>query len=93
MEPIGLIVITAFWIIMAAIIGGVVLLRPMSKQLGNFMQEWIAIRRLEVEGRGPEMQMLAHRLEALEDGQTRLLENLAFHEELADESKPVAPPD
>ena len=79
-----LIVITAFWIVMAAIVGGVILLRPMSKQLGNFMEEWIAIRRIEVEGRGPEMQMLAARMEAIEDGQTRLLENLTFHEELAD---------
>jgi hypothetical protein len=77
-----LIITTLFWLLLASIIGGVILLRPISKKLGNFLEEWIAIRRMEVEGRGPETQMLAARMEALEEGQTRLLENLTFHEEL-----------
>ena len=37
-----LIVTVVFWIIIASIIGGVVLLRPVSKRLGNFLDEWIA---------------------------------------------------
>jgi hypothetical protein len=72
-----------FWIIIASIIGGVILLRPVSKKLGTFLEEWTAIRRLEVENRGPEIQMLAARLEALEYEQVRLLESVAFHEKLA----------
>ncbi len=73
-----------FWIIIASIIGGVILLRPVSKKLGTFLEEWTAIRRLEAENRGPEIQMLAARLEALESEQVRLLEGVAFHEELAE---------
>jgi hypothetical protein len=73
-----------FWIIIASIIGGVILLRPVSKKLGTFLEEWTAIRRMEVENRGPEIQMLAARLEALEYEQVRLLESVAFHEKLAE---------
>jgi hypothetical protein len=73
-----------FWIIIASIIGGVILLRPVSKKLGTFREEWTAIRRMEVENRGPEIQMLAARLEALEYEQVRLLESVAFHEKLAE---------
>ena len=73
-----------FWIIIASIIGGVILLRPVSKKLGTFLEEWTAIRRLEAENRGPEMQILVARLEALESEQVRLLEGVAFHEELAE---------
>jgi hypothetical protein len=73
-----------FWIIIASIIGVVILLRPVSKKLGTFLEEWTAIRRMEVENRGPEIQMLAARLEALEYEQVRLLESVAFHEKLAE---------
>jgi hypothetical protein len=48
-----LIVTVVFWIIIASIIGGVILLRPVSKKLGTFLEEWIAIRRMEVENRAP----------------------------------------
>jgi hypothetical protein len=89
-DPLLLIVTVLFWIVIASIIGGVILLRPVSKKLGTFLEEWTAIRRLEAENRGPEiqmlaarLQMLAARLDALESGQTRLLESVAFHEELA----------
>jgi len=84
LEPLMLITLTVFWIIIASIIGGVILLRPLSKKLGNFLEEWVAIRRIEVENRGPDVEMLAHRLEALESGQIRLLESVTFHEELAE---------
>ena len=83
MDPILLIVTVLFWIVIASIIGGVILLRPVSKKLGTFLEEWTAIRRLEAENRGPEIQVLAARLDALESEQTRLLESVAFHEELA----------
>jgi hypothetical protein len=79
-----LVVTVVFWIIIASIIGGVILLRPVSKKLGTFLEEWIAIRRLEVENTGPEIQMLAARLEALESEQGRLLDSVAFHERLAE---------
>jgi len=82
-DPLLLIVTVLFWIVIASFIGGVILLRPVSKKLGTFLEEWTAIRRLEAENRGPDVQMLAARLEALESGQTRLLESVAFHEELA----------
>jgi hypothetical protein len=82
-DPILLIVTVLFWIVIASIIGGVILLRPVSKKLGTFLEEWTAIRRLEAENRGPEIQVLAARLDALESEQTRLLESVAFHEELA----------
>ncbi len=84
MDPLLLIVTVLFWIIIASIIGGVILLRPVSKNLGRFLEEWTAIRRREAENRAPEIQMLAARLDALESGQTRLLESVAFHEELSE---------
>jgi hypothetical protein len=82
-DPLLLIVTVLFWIVIASIIGGVILLRPVSKKFGTFLEEWTAIRRLEAENRAPEVQMLAARLDALESAQTRLLESVAFHEELA----------
>jgi hypothetical protein len=83
-DPLLLIVTVVFWVIIASIIGGVILLRPVSKKLGNFLEEWIAIRRMEVENRGSETQMLAARLDALESVHTQLQEGMAFHEELAE---------
>lgn len=84
MDPLLLALTVVFWIVIASIVGGVILLRPVSKKLGTFLEEWTAIRRLEAENRGPEMQMLAARLEALESEQVRLLESMAFHEKLAE---------
>ena len=86
MDPVLLILTMLFWIIIAGVIGGVILLRPVSKKLGTFLEEWTAIRRLEAENRGPEIQMLAARLEALESEQVRLLESVAFHEKLAEKT-------
>jgi hypothetical protein len=79
-----LVTITIFWIIIASIIGGVILLRPVSKKLGNFLEDWTAIRRMEAENRGPEIQMMAARLESIESEQSRLLESVDFHEKLAE---------
>ena len=87
MDPLLLIVTVLFWIVIASIIGGVILLRPVSKKFGTFLEEWTAIRRLEAENRGPEIQMLAARLDALESEQVRLLESVAFHEKLAEKSE------
>lgn len=84
MDPLLLALTVVFWIVIASIIGGVILLRPVSKKLGTFLEEWTAIRRLEAENRGPEIQMLAARLEALESEQVRLLDGVAFHEKLAE---------
>lgn len=84
MDPLLLALTVVFWIVMASIVGGVILLRPVSKKLGTFLEEWTAIRRLEAENRGPEIQRLAARLEALESEQVRLLESVAFHEKLAE---------
>ena len=87
MDPLLLFGTMVFWIIIASIIGGVILLRPVSKKLGIFLEEWTAVRRIEAENRGPEIQALAARLEALEAEQVRLLESVAFHEELAEKPK------
>ena len=84
MDPLLLALTVVFWIVMASIVGGVILRRPVSKKLGTFLEEWTAIRRLEAENRGPEIQRLAARLEALESEQVRLLESVAFHEKLAE---------
>jgi hypothetical protein len=83
-DPVLLILTMLFWIIIAGVIGGVILLRPVSKKLGTFLEEWTAIRRLEAENRGPEIQRLAARLEALESEQVRLLESVDFHEKLSE---------
>ena len=84
MDATMLIVTVVFWIIIASIIGGVILLRPVSRRLGHFLDEWIAIRRAEQEGSGEQLQELAARLEALEGGQRRLLERQEFMEALKD---------
>lgn len=84
MDPVLLILTMLFWIIIAGVIGGVILLRPVSKKLGTFLEEWTAIRRIEAENRGPEIQMLISRLESIEADQTRLLESVDFHEKLAE---------
>ena len=47
MDPLLLFGTMVFWIIIASIIGGVILLRPVSKRLGHFLDEWIAIRKAE----------------------------------------------
>jgi hypothetical protein len=83
-DPLLLIVTVLFWITIAGIVGGVILLRPVSKKLGHFLEEWTAIRRMEAENRGPEIQMLISRLESIEAEQTRLLESVDFHEKLAE---------
>ena len=71
-----------FWIIIASIIGGVNLLRPMSKRLGLFLDEWIAIRKAELAGSSERLEELAARFKALEEGQRRLLEHQEFMREL-----------
>jgi len=83
-DPVLLILTMLFWIIIAGVIGGVILLRPVSKELGTCLEEWTAIRRIEAENRGPEIQMLISRLESIEADQTRLLESVDFHEKLAE---------
>ncbi|MBT8460895.1 MAG: hypothetical protein KJO44_00105 [Gemmatimonadetes bacterium] len=79
-----LVTITVFWIIIASIIGRVILLRPVSKKLGNFLEDWTAIRRMEAENRTPEIRRLDARLDALESGQARLIESVVFHEKLVE---------
>jgi hypothetical protein len=76
-----------FWIIIASIIGGVILLRPVSRSLGHFLDDWIAIRRAEQEGSGQQFQELTARLAALEGGQRRLLEQQQFVEALKDKEE------
>jgi hypothetical protein len=71
-----------FWIIIVGIIGGVILLRPVSKRLGHFLDEWIAIRKAELAGSDERLEELAERFAALEDGQRRLLVHQEFMDEL-----------
>ncbi len=87
MEAITIIAMLIFWVIIASIIGGVILLRPVSKKLGNFLDDWIAIRRAEQEGSGQQFQELTARLAALEGGQRRLLEQQQFVEALKDKEE------
>ena len=87
MDATMLIVTIVFWIIIASIIGGVILLRPVSRSLGHFLDEWIAIRRAEQEGSGEQFQELTTRLAALEGGQRRLLEQQEFMEALKDKEE------
>ena len=82
MDPLMLFGTMVFWIIIASIIGGVVLLRPLSKRLGHFLDEWIAIRKAEQAGSSERLEELAARFEALEEGQHRLLEHQEFMKEL-----------
>ena len=84
MDATMLIVTIVFWIIIASIIGGVILLRPVSRSLGHFLDDWIAIRRAEQEGSAEQFQELASRLAALEGGQRRLMEHQQFMEALKD---------
>ena len=88
MESITIIAMLVFWIVIASIIGGVILLRPVSKKLGNFLDEWIAIRRAEQEGSGKWLQEQAARLVALENEQYRLREHVEFLESLREEEEP-----
>ncbi len=76
-----------FWIIIASIVGGVILLRPVSRSLGHFLDDWIAIRRAEQESSGEQFQELASRLAVLEGGQRRLLEQQEFMEALKDKEE------
>lgn len=89
MESITIIAMLVFWIVIASIIGGVILLRPLSKKLGNFLDEWIAIRRAEQEGAGKWLEEQAARLVALESEQYRLREHLEFLESLKEEEEPL----
>ena len=82
MDPLMLFGTMVFWIIIVSIIGGIVLLRPVSKRLGHFLDEWIAIRKAEQAGSGERLEELAARFEALEEGQRRLLEHQEFMHEL-----------
>ena len=82
MDPIMLFGTMVFWIIIVGIIGGVVLLRPVSKRLGHFLDEWIAIRKAELACSDERLEELAARFAALEDGQHRLLEHQEFMDEL-----------
>ena len=82
MDPLLLGLTVVFWIIIAGIIGGVILLRPVSKRLGHFLDEWIAIRKAEQAGAGERLEELAARFAALEDGQRRLLDHQEFMDEL-----------
>ena len=87
MDATMLIATIIFWIIIASIIGGVILLRPVSRSLGHFLDDWIAIRRAEQEGSGQQFQELTARLAALEGGQRRLLEQQQFVEALKDKEE------
>ncbi len=82
MDPLMLFGTMVFWIIIVGIIGGVVLLRPVSKRLGHFLDEWIAIRKAELAGSDERLEELAARFAALEDGQHRLLEHQEFMDDL-----------
>ena len=82
MDPILLFGTMVFWIIIVGIIGGVILLRPVSRRLGHFLDEWIAIRKAELAGSDERLEELAARFAALEDGQRRLLEHQEFMEDL-----------
>lgn len=82
MDPIMLFGTMVFWIIIVGIIGGVILLRPVSKRLGHFLDEWITIRKAELAGSDERLEELAARFAALEDGQRRLLEHQEFMEDL-----------
>ena len=88
MESITIIAMLVFWIIIASIVGGVILLRPVSKKLGNFLDQWIAIRRAEQEGSGERFREQAERLAALEAGQYRLREHQEFMASLQDKEEP-----
>ena len=90
MESITIIAMLVFWIIIASIIGGVVLLRPVSKRLGNFLDEWIAIRRAEQADSRDRFREMAARLVALEEDQNRLREHQEFMESLKEKEDPLA---
>ena len=87
MDPI-VIPLLVFWVIIASIVGGVILLRPVSRSLGHFLDEWIAIRRAEQEGSGERFQEQAARLAALEEEQYRLREHQEFMESLKEKEEP-----
>lgn len=89
MESITIIAMLVFWIIIAGIIGGVVLLRPVSKKLGAFLDEWIAIRRAEQEGSRERFLDQGARLAALEEEQDRLRERQEFMEALKEQEEPL----
>jgi len=88
-EAITIIAMLVFWVIIASIIGGVILLRPVSRKLGNFLDEWIAIRRAEQQGSGERFQEQAARLAALEEEQYRLREHQEFMESLKEKEEPL----
>jgi hypothetical protein len=88
-EAITIIAMLVFWVIIASIVGGVILLRPVSKKLGNFLDEWIAIRRAEQKGSGERFQDQAERLAAREEEQYRLREHQEFMESLKEKEEPL----
>lgn len=90
MESVSIIAMMVFWIVIASIIGGVILLRPVSKRLGSFLDDWIAIRRREQSGSGQLLRDLGERLAVLEDGQRRLLEHQDFMEALSTDEQAKA---
>ena len=87
MDP-RLIALVVFPILFVVAIGAVILLRPVSRRLGDFLYEWLAIRRAEQEGSGERSQELAARLAALEEGQYRLMEHQEFMESLREKEEP-----
>lgn len=90
MESITIIAMLIFWIVIAGIVGGVILLRPVSKKLGNFLDEWIEIRRSEKDAFGESLRDQAARLAALERDQGRLREHQEFMESLKLKEEPLA---
>ena len=89
MDTVPIIATLVFWIIIACIVGGVILLRPVSKKLGNFLDEWITIRRAEQETLGERFHEQAARLAALEEEQDRLREQQEFMESLREKEEPL----
>ena len=89
MDVTMLIATLIFWVIIACVVGGVILLRPVSKRLGHFLDEWIAIRRAEQEGSDERLQELTARLADLEGGQRRLLEHQEFVQSLKEKEEPT----
>lgn len=90
MDVTMLIATLVFWVIIACIVGGVILLRPVSRRLGHFLDEWIAIRRAEQESSSERLHELAARFAALEAGQDRLLEHQEFMVSLKEKEEPTS---
>ena len=83
-----LIALVVFPILLVVAIGGVILLRPLSQRLGDFLYEWLAIRRADQEGSSERFKEQAARLAALEEEQYRLRERQEFMESLKENEEP-----